>query len=82
MNGLIILADRYIWNNGNGNIATSYITTDYIELNLGGVRSLSVIDDLNNKAFCIDVLSLPGVIYNNNSFYLIKIQITVTVTSM
>ena len=72
MNGIVILTDRYTTNeNGNiatdGNITITNITTDYINLNLGGVRSLSVFDELNNKATFIDVLCLSGVIYNNNN---------------
>ena len=72
MNGIIILTDGFATiKNGNittdGNITTSNIITDDINLNLGNGRSLSVLDDLNNKATYIDVLCLSGVIYTNNN---------------
>ena len=71
MNGIIILSDGYATSeNGNnttdGNITTSNITTDDINLNLGGGRTLSVFDDLNDKATYTDILCLSGVIYSNN----------------
>ena len=55
MNGIIILSDGVCnIENGNisteGNIITSNITTNDINLNIGGGRTLSVYDDLNNKA--------------------------------
>ena len=72
MNGIIILSDGVCnIEDGNittdGNIKTTNITTDDINLNLGGGRSLSVFDDLSLKATYIDILSLSGVIYNNNT---------------
>ena len=66
MNGIIVLSDGVATiENGNittdGNITTSNITTDYINLNLGGGRN-----DLNDKATYTDILCLSGVIYSNN----------------
>ena len=70
MNGIITLTDGYATiENGNitsDNITTSNINTDDINLNLGGGRSLSVLDDLSLKATYTDILSLSGIIYNNN----------------
>ena len=70
MNGIITLTDGYATiENGNitsDNITTSNIITDDINLNLGNGRSLSVFDDLNTKAVYTDILSLSGIIYNNN----------------
>ena len=72
MNGIIKLTDGVCnIENGNitteGNITTSNMTTDDINLNLGGGRSLSVLDDLSLKATYTDILSLSGVIYTNNN---------------
>ena len=74
MNEIIILSNRYATiENGNivtdGNISTSNttisnITTDDINLNLGGGRSVSVFDDLKNKATYTDIQYLSGIIYN------------------
>ena len=68
MNGIIILSDG-VCNIENGNISTegdiitSNITTNDINLNLGGGRHLSLIDDLNDKAYYTDILTLSGIIY-------------------
>ena len=43
------------------------VYTNDINLNLGNGRSLSVFNDLNNKAYCTDIITLSGVIYTNNS---------------
>ena len=72
MNGIIILSDGVCnIEDGNittkGNIKTTNITTDDINLNLGGGRSLSVLDDLSLKATYTDILSLSGVICTNNN---------------
>ena len=72
MNGIIILSDGFATiENGNittdGSIISTNITTDDLSLNLGGGRSLSVLDDLSLKATYTDILSLSGVIYTNNN---------------
>ena len=70
MNGIIILSDGVCnIEDGNitteGNITTRNITTDDINLNIGGGRTLSVYDDLNNKAYYTDIITLSGIVYNN-----------------
>ena len=72
MNGIIILSDGVCnIEDGNitteGDIITSNITTNDINLNLGGGRSLSVFDNLSLKATYTDILSLSGFINNNNN---------------
>ena len=66
MNGIITITDGFATiENGNitsDNITTSNIITDDINLNIGNGRSLSVFDDLNNKAYYSDILSLSGII--------------------
>ena len=42
------------------------IYTNDINLNLGNGRSLSVFDDLNNKAYYTGIITLSSVIYSNN----------------
>ena len=68
MNGIITLTDGFATiENGSitsDNITTSNIITDDINLNIKNGRHLSVFDDLNNKAYYSDVLSLSGIIYN------------------
>ena len=79
MNGIIILSDGVCnIEDGNittdGDIITSNITTNDINLNLPGGRSLSVFDDLNNEAYYTDIITLSGVVYNNKIlYYLMKI---------
>ena len=70
MNGIIILSDGVCnIEDGNittdGDIITSNITTNDINLNVGNGRTLSVYDDLNNKAYYTDIITLSGVVYNN-----------------
>ena len=72
MNGIIILSDGVATiENGNittdGSIISTNITTDDLSLNLGGGRSLSVLDDLSLKATYTDILTLSGVIYSSNN---------------
>ena len=59
MNGIITLTDGFTTiENGNitsDNITTSNIITDDINLNIGNGCSLSVFDDLNNKAYYSDI---------------------------
>ena len=67
MNGIIILSDGVCnIEDGNittdGDIITSNITTNDINLNLPGGRSLSVYDDLNNKTYYTDIITLSGVV--------------------
>ena len=50
-----------------GDIITSNITTNDINLNLPGGRSLSVLSNLEDKASYTDVFTLSGVIYSNNN---------------
>ena len=73
MNGVITLTDGFatIENRSitSDNITTSNIITDDINLNTGNGRSLSVIDDWNNKAYYSDILSLTGIIYNYENIY-------------
>ena len=79
MNGIITLTDGFATiENGiitSDNIITSNIITDDINLNIGDGRHLSLFDDLNNKAYYSDILSLSGLIYNyeninnNNTIY-------------
>ena len=72
MNGIIILPDG-VCNIENGNISTegdiitSNITTNDINLNLPGGRSLSVLSNLEDKASYSDVFTLSGIIYSNNN---------------
>ena len=84
MNGIIKLTDGIATiENGiitSDNIITSNIITDDINLNIGDGRHLSVFDDLNNKAYYSDVLSLSGIIYNyeninNNNVNIINSEI-------
>ena len=75
MNGIITITDGFATiENGSitsDNITTNNIITDDINLNIGDGRHLSVFDDLNNKAYYSDILSLSGIIYDyeniNNS---------------
>ena len=50
----------------DGNITSSNIYTNYINLNLGNGRSLSVFNDLNNKAYYTDIITLSSIRYTNN----------------
>ena len=68
MNGIIILSDGVCnIEDGNitteGDITTSNITTNNINLNLGGGRSLSVLDDLSLKATYTDIKFIWSYIY-------------------
>ena len=80
MNGIIILSDG-VCNIENGNISTegdiitSNITTNDINLNLPGGRSLSVLSNLEDKASYTDVLTLSGVIYSNNNNNIINYEL-------
>ena len=84
MNGIIKLTDGIATiENGiitSDNIITSNIITDDINLNVGDGKHLSVFDDLNNKAYYTDILSLSGIIYNyenikNNNVNIINSEI-------
>ena len=84
MNGIIKLTDGIATiENGiitSDNIITSNIITDDINLNIGDGRHLSLIDDLNDKAYYTDILSLSGIIYNyenikNNNVNIINSEI-------
>ena len=71
MNGIITLTDGVCEiEDGNintqGNITSSNIYTNDINLNIGNGRSLSVFNDLNNKAYYADIITLSSVIYSNN----------------
>ena len=71
MNGIITLTDGVCEiEDGNintqGNITSSNIYTNDINLNIGNGRSLSVFNDLNNKAYYTDIITLSSVIYSNN----------------
>ena len=76
MNGIRTITDGVATiENGiitSDNIITSNIITDDINLNIGDGRHLSVFDDLNNKAYYSDILSLSGILYNyeniNNNY--------------
>ena len=48
-------------------MVTSNITTNDINLNLPGGRSLSVLSSIEDKARYTDVLTLSGLIYSNNN---------------
>ena len=42
---------------------------NYINLNLGNGRSLSVFDNLNNKAYYTDIITSSSILYTNNNTY-------------
>ena len=68
MNGIITLSDGVCEiedgnKNTQRNITSSNIYTNDINLNLGNGRSLSVFNDLNNKAYYTDIITLSSVIY-------------------
>ena len=72
MNGIIVLSDGIATiENRNitteGDIITSNISTNDINLNLPGGRSLSVLSNLEDKASYTDVFTLSGVKYSNNN---------------
>ena len=67
MNGIITLTDGFATiENGSitsDNITTNNIITDDINLNIGDGRHLSLINDLNDKEYYTDILTLSGNIY-------------------
>ena len=71
MNGIITLSDGYATiENGiitSNNVITNNITIDDINFKIGDGRHLSVFDNLNNKAYYTDVLSLSGIILNTKN---------------
>ena len=73
MNGIITITDGFaIIENGSitsDNITTNNIITDDINLNIGNGRTLSVFDDVNNKAYFTDIITLSSITYTNNNTY-------------
>ena len=74
MNGIITLTNNFFeieYGNINtqGNITSSNIYTTDINLNFAYGRTISIFDDLNNKAYYTNFLMLSSIIYTNNNIY-------------
>ena len=55
--------------NTQGNITSSNIYTTDINLNFAYGRTISIFDDVNNKAYYTNFLMLSSIIYTNNNIY-------------
>ena len=74
MNGIITLTNNFFeieYGNINtqGNITSSNIYTTDINLNFAYGRTISIFDDLNNKAYYTNFLMLSSIIYTNINIY-------------
>ena len=74
MNGIITLTNNFFeieYGNINtqGNITSSNIYTTDINLNFAYGRTISIFDDVNNKAYYTNFLMLSSIIYTNNNIY-------------